>query len=209
MHIAFLTVQLQKMNDKPKKERIMNQTTDEYQNIASSNAGVFPIPPFSLTEYPIMPIGVLTATQWMQQVLNTSNEPTSEIVGKFNSNTQSMESVDPSNTKELLSVIGYFPIQQSDYYSYICVGGPGASEVDVAIFPDQSGAGKQYQGFNGESFTDEPATQINGHYWYRLKVSLSQPFPSDAANSMTFYAKTYRAERGEAKPFTLWGYREA
>ncbi|MBL4704318.1 MAG: hypothetical protein JKY54_07345 [Flavobacteriales bacterium] len=165
----------------------------------------FPSPPFNRKDYPIMPLLASDSKEWFQQVFDTPNEPNGVCRGSFKRNNQYIKSTD-DNGSGYLSVVGSFPIEPREFYSYICVGGPGASTVDIAILPGQNG-NQEYQGWNGEQFVDEPAIEVNQVYWYRLKMNLSEPFPG-STSKMVFFAKTYRAKQGEGKEFWLWAYKE-
>ncbi len=163
-----------------------------------------PTPPFSLAEYPMRPVVAVSGGGWAKVLLGASGwtlDPTSG--GVFDPADQSVSSVNPPNTPGLLTVLTEGPTQEVNCISYICVTGPGASTVNVAVYPPSLVGGADYMGWKGSTFEPGPAIETNGAYWYRLAVQWEQPFADPHA---VFYAKTYRA-KGPAQPFKLWAFK--
>ncbi len=166
----------------------------------------FPRPPFDMNQYPLIPITATSGAEWAVKLLGASHWTLSpELGGQFNDREQCMESVDPANTRGLLTVLVSGPSERIDCVSYVAVGGPGAPQVDVAIYPQSDAGNTKYQGWNGSGWADAPAINTDGVYWYRLVARWAPPFGDPNA---VFYAKTYRhhSSNGPAQPFKIWAY---
>ncbi|HKF82170.1 MAG TPA: hypothetical protein VKB23_04325 [Solirubrobacterales bacterium] len=163
-----------------------------------------PTPPFDLGSYPLEPVLAASANGWAQELLGDETwtmDPASG--GMFNPSDHSVSSVNPPSTPGLMTVLASGPVRQVACDSYVCIGGPGASTVDIALYPDSLVGGESYLGWTGTSFEPGPAIETNGYYWYRLAVQWDEPF----ADPMSiFYAKTYRAG-GNGQPFKLWAFK--
>jgi hypothetical protein len=158
-------------------------------------------PPFSLLDYPMQPVWAPSGDGWAQQVLGAAGwtlDPRSG--GVFNGAEQSVSSVQEQMHLQTVMVQGQ--TQELSTVSFVCVGGPGAGTVDVAVYPEPVGGNVQYLGWNGSSFVPGPAINVDGYYWYRLAVAWRKPFSDPSA---VFYAKTYRAGP-VAQPFMLWAF---
>jgi hypothetical protein len=165
---------------------------------------VAPAPPFSLADYPMEPVTAASGNGWAQGLLGNSAWTLDPVDGGlFNPADQSVSSVNPPSTPGLLTVLAAGPTQEVDCVSYVCVTGPGASTVDVALYPESLVGGAQYLGWDGSSFELGPAIETNGCFWYRLAAQWEEPFPDP---SSVFYAKTYRA-KGAGQPFKLWAFK--
>ena len=165
-----------------------------------------PTPPFSLSLYPCVPILANTAIEWLQGTANTTNEPDSTNYSSFNPDNHSIRSKsDSGDDSDLRSVIGYFPPQAQNYVSYICVSGGSANYVDVTLLPNSQNSNGKYQGWNGVSFEDGPAVNVDGYYWYRLEVYITQEAANDYGTNV-FFAKNYRGEVSGDLDFDLWAY---
>ncbi len=163
-----------------------------------------PTPPFDLGSYPLEPVLAASAEGWAQELLGDGEwtmDPTRG--GTFNPSDHSVASVDPGSVPGLMTVMASGPVREVTCDSYICVSGPGASTVDVALYPESLVGGENYLGWTGTSFELGPAIETNGCYWYRLAVQWDEPFADPAS---VFYAKTYRAG-GNGQPFKLWAFR--
>lgn len=172
----------------------------------------FPTPPFSTTDYPMTPISANSGEEWANQLFTAQDNPleSTGINGSFDPTLQCMK----GETDVLRSVIVYWKYKPVRLVSYVCVSGPGAQYVDVAVYPSANkpsyygGGSPQYQGWNGTEFTDEPAIDTGGYFWYRLEIEWMAPY-LDADASLVFYAKTYRYESkpDEITPeFNLWAF---
>ena len=167
---------------------------------------MLPTPPFSTEDFCLVPITPLTGKQWAAEVLGdpawTINEPTQ---GTYNPQEGCVDSNE--EFENLQTVIAGGPTKSVHTVSYICLSGPGAHQVDVAFYPPTSGGATKYLGWNGRRFADGPAVPVGGFYWYRLVVEWSLVDDPGIDPSSVLYAKTYRAEPGQAKPFKLWAAR--
>lgn len=166
-----------------------------------------PTPPFSQVEYPCVPVLVNNATEWFQGAMNTDKNLKSEGYGSFNANDHSIRSgSDSGDSNKLRSVVGDMPPQAQDYVSYICVRGGSAKYVDVNFVPNSLSSGEKYQGWNGTEFVDGPAIAIDGYYWYRKEVYITQE-TADNYGMNVFFAKNYRGNvDGDEQDFDLWAY---
>ncbi|QSJ16295.1 hypothetical protein JYQ62_31885 [Nostoc sp. UHCC 0702] len=166
-----------------------------------------PKPPFLNTEYQYEPVIANSGNDWAKAVFDCPAWTLNPIEGGiFNSADQCVDSVNPPSTKGLLTVLVAGPSTDVNCVSYICVGGPGAGEVDVAIYPESILGGSKYLGWNGSRFVEGPAINSNGYYWYRLVVQWKKPYADPNA---VFYAKSYRHQGSGAKPFKIWAYKNA
>ena len=168
---------------------------------------MLPTPPFPTGDYCIVPITPLTGQEWAVEVLGnpswTITEPTQ---GTYNPQKGCVESNE--EFPNLQTVMAAGPTRALHTVSYICIAGPGAEQVDIAVYPPTNAGATKYLGWKGEHFAEGPAIDSGGgHYWYRLVVEWS-PFndPGIDPNSV-LYAKTYRAKPNQAKPFQLWAAR--
>ena len=84
--------------------------------------------------------------------------------------------------------------------STICVDGPGAAAVDVALHPEVRPGQPPYLGWNGQAFAPGPAVGGSWRYRYRSTVEYERPVKD---MTQTFYAKTYRSPRNP-QPFRIW-----
>lgn len=166
----------------------------------------FPRPPFDLVQYPIVPITANSGAEWALKLLGAPRWTVNPSQGGFfNSTEQAMQSVNPSSTSGLLTVLVSGPSDPIDVTSYIAVGGPGAAEVDVAIYPQSMTGTYKYQGWHGSGWADGPAINTNGVYWYRLVARWAPPFADPNA---VFYAKTYRhRDSHPAQAFKIWAFK--
>jgi len=148
----------------------------------------------------INPIEAATANKWAQAILGQLDwDASAARSGTMNTSLQCMESVNDPQVDGLWGVIVSGPVNAVSTTSYICVGGPAARYVDVAVYP-----GGKYLGWNGKAFVAGPAASADGFYWYKKEIEWTAPF-SDPRG--VFYAKTYRAPEDSAdKRFQVWAY---
>lgn len=161
----------------------------------------WPGPVFPEPSYPMTPVVATTNAEWASRLFGLDGwdlrPPTQG--GSLDVATGAVQSGGDSST--LLAVTAMGASGAVDVVSYVCVGGAGAADVDVAVYPASTAGATKYQGWNGTAFADGPAIPIAGHYWYRLSLRWAPPFEDPTS---VFYAKTYRTHTPQ--PFTLWAY---
>ncbi len=160
-----------------------------------------PAPKFPDPAYGMRPVLAQSNDEWAHTLFGAPGwtmDPARE--GRLDPASGGVHSIDESG---LLTVIARGSTAAVSGVSYVCVGGPGAGDVDVAVYPPSTNGATQYQGWNGSTFVNGPATPVGGYYWYRLALTWAEPFTDPGA---VFYAKTYRAARGAARPFVVWAY---
>jgi len=157
---------------------------------AQGGPDVMPTPPYPFQDR-VTAILTDTAEAWARSVLSLY-KPSTSIQGHFDATKRSMTSVQEAS---LQSVVIEWADSAADVVSIIAVVGGGAAVVDIKIYtPDQPPL--EYQGWNGTTWADGPATAQNDVYWYRARVTRAQ----------TLYAKTYRQGEVGTLPFTLYAY---
>jgi hypothetical protein len=168
----------------------------------------FPTPPFAASQYPMTPVTASTGAEWAVNVLDNNAWKLNESVqGRFDASDGGVDSIEEFHGLETVMAAG--PTTACDCVSYVCVTGPGAQEVDVAVYPPTSAGATKYLGWKGDHFAEGPAININGAFWYRLKVQWESPDdnPNLDPNSV-LYAKTYRHQSAdEAQSFKLWAFK--
>lgn len=136
--------------------------------------------------------------EWADNVFGIPDSTIS--YGTFNPNLQCMKSEFDGlqwifTEADLLSPI--------DVVSYVALKGEGDPMADVYIY-SPSKSRQDYQGWDGNSWVNGPAVNVNGYYWYRLHV---QDSPSDSSVTFQFYAINTQSE-GTDNTFRLWAFRE-
>ncbi len=188
--------------DRADYEEVNNKEFRLWAYTSNQALDIFPRPPFNTDEYPMSSIEALNGKEWFQKAMNTDKDLKSTPSGNFDFKKQNMASVHGKNEDRQV-VIGSFPGQSNQYVSYICVGGAGANDVDVSTIPKGTSPEK-YLGWNGSSFQNKPAINVNGYYWYRKEIFIDKELTSDSGSNV-FFAKTYRAE-GDHKEFWIWAF---
>jgi hypothetical protein len=172
-------------------------TDPNWPSFGGCQAGgsVFPPPPFT---DPISPVLASSASDWAGKVLSIPAWSGGQLIGTFDPDKKAMISVIDSGFQ---SVIAGTPSSggsdPADVISYIAVGGPGASLVDVAVYSGGTDSNVKYQGWTGSGWSDRPSISVGGIYWYRGVIK---------PRATVFYAKTYRGGAGASPSFTLWAF---
>jgi hypothetical protein len=183
----------------------------------------FPRPPFDLSRYPIEPVTAQSRDEWARRLFGKKTWVLDmKYGGRWDEDRQCMESVQYKEDAPMVKgrpmvVEVYGPKRDISCVSYICVGGPGAEDVDVACIQFIIISGKfvttditKYRGWNGSVFADVPAVPHTvadeDYYWYRLDVRWAW---SD--RNTNFIAFTSDRHKGSSppRPFKLWAFKHS
>jgi hypothetical protein len=166
-----------------------------------------PVPPFPAAAYPMQAVTGTDSTGWAVNLLGNNSWSVHPSQGTFDPAQGCMNSQE--EFEGLQTVMASGPTQMLSCISYVAVSGPGAGEVDVAVYPATVSGATKFEGWQGTDFADGPAVAVNGIYWYRLHVEWDSPADDPSQDlSSVLYAKTYRHQGGgHAQPFQLWAFR--
>ena len=177
------------------------------------------LPVFASPDHDLTPVTGANSTEWMRTVLGGAHPDVAgaadglpySLVGTFVLREQTVHSVLDVNLQAVIfETVGARGLRLRTE-SYICVSGPGAPYVDVAVWPNaqppHAGSETKYLGWKGSEFAAGAALpDASGNYWYRLDIDWGSPATDDRC---LFFAKTYRYSGDTPPPFKIAAFQGA